>query len=343
MASAFRLGFMTHLEGTGDPCRIYEETLELSVAAEQLGFDVAWVAQHHFKDRSGRLPAPFPFWASRRSARAPASWDGACDSAPGRATSAPPRMPLSSIPSAKAVSSWALAAAATLMNSMPLRSCPRYTTRLHLDGQAVARRTMRRCRGRARPAPPAAGAHPRRQALAKRRQCAGRQFCGRYGCWPFPLARGAFNAGQATDELLLPVVEAYLDAWHGRTAASRIGLSWGIYPAADRRTALAALSADVLRHVDGLIAEGQLPAGQSLEQYCVWLNIAYGHPDEVAAASCADRVLPYATDPILQFNPAMPPLSLAIRMLEQIATEIAPQLTMAAWRAGDYAIIGEAV
>ena len=37
-------------------------------------------------------------------------------------------------------------------------------------------------------------------------------------------------------------------------------------------------------------------------------------------------VLPYATDLILQFNPAVPPLHQAIRMLEQVATEIAPQL-----------------
>jgi alkanesulfonate monooxygenase SsuD/methylene tetrahydromethanopterin reductase-like flavin-dependent oxidoreductase (luciferase family) len=42
MTTRFRLGFMTHLEGAGDLRRIYQETLALFVAAEQLGFDVAW-------------------------------------------------------------------------------------------------------------------------------------------------------------------------------------------------------------------------------------------------------------------------------------------------------------
>jgi alkanesulfonate monooxygenase SsuD/methylene tetrahydromethanopterin reductase-like flavin-dependent oxidoreductase (luciferase family) len=63
MNSSFRLGFLTHLEGADDPRRIYQETLDLFVAADQLGFDVVWVAQHHFKERSGCLPSPFPFLA----------------------------------------------------------------------------------------------------------------------------------------------------------------------------------------------------------------------------------------------------------------------------------------
>ena len=64
MAAAIRLGFMTHNEGAGDPRRIYADTLELFAAAEQLGFDVAWVAQHHFRAHPGRLPSPFPFLAA---------------------------------------------------------------------------------------------------------------------------------------------------------------------------------------------------------------------------------------------------------------------------------------
>ena len=65
---------------------------------------------------------------------------------------------------------------------------------------------------------------------------------------------------------------------------------------------------EVLRSVESLVAQGQLPAGLSLEEYCTRLNIAYGHPDEVAATLRADRILPYATDLILQFSPAMPTL-----------------------------------
>ena len=66
---------MTHNEGEGDPQRIYAETLTLFEVAEQVGFDVAWVAQHHFKAR-GR-PAAVPLSVSRRSITAdtpPAPW-----------------------------------------------------------------------------------------------------------------------------------------------------------------------------------------------------------------------------------------------------------------------------
>ena len=64
MTARIRLGFMTHNEGAGDARRIYAETLDLFTAAEELGFDAAWVAQHHFKERAGRLPSPFPFLAA---------------------------------------------------------------------------------------------------------------------------------------------------------------------------------------------------------------------------------------------------------------------------------------
>src|SRR5947209_2888420 len=64
MSQRIRLGFLTHLEGAGDPRRIYQETLELFVAADQLGFDTGWIAQHHFRIHAGRLPSPFPFLAT---------------------------------------------------------------------------------------------------------------------------------------------------------------------------------------------------------------------------------------------------------------------------------------
>lgn len=59
-----RLGFLTHSEGAGNPRRIYQETLDLFVVADQLGFDVGWLAEHHFKEAAGRLPSLFPMLAA---------------------------------------------------------------------------------------------------------------------------------------------------------------------------------------------------------------------------------------------------------------------------------------
>jgi alkanesulfonate monooxygenase SsuD/methylene tetrahydromethanopterin reductase-like flavin-dependent oxidoreductase (luciferase family) len=68
MGNPFRLGLLTHLEGSGQPGQIYREAIELIVAAEALGFESAWVAQHHF-DKAGRLPSPLPFLAAQGARR----------------------------------------------------------------------------------------------------------------------------------------------------------------------------------------------------------------------------------------------------------------------------------
>ena len=64
MPNPFRLGFLSHLRGRADADNAYREHLEIFDAADQLGFDAVWVAQHHFKDRGGLLPSPFPFLAA---------------------------------------------------------------------------------------------------------------------------------------------------------------------------------------------------------------------------------------------------------------------------------------
>ena len=64
MQKSIRLGFLTHLEGDRDPRQVYEDALTLFAAADQLGFDVGWIAQHHFRTHPGRLPSPFPFLAA---------------------------------------------------------------------------------------------------------------------------------------------------------------------------------------------------------------------------------------------------------------------------------------
>ena len=59
-----RLGFFTYLGGARDPGTVLAETIELFVAAERLGFDSVWVAQHHFGPLVGTLPSPLPFLAA---------------------------------------------------------------------------------------------------------------------------------------------------------------------------------------------------------------------------------------------------------------------------------------
>ena len=311
MSHRMRLGFLTHLEGAGDARRIYQETLELFVAADQLGFDVGWIAQHHFRIHAGRLPSPFPFLAAagERTQRLRLGTS---------IVVLPLEQPLRVAEDAAVVDTLSggrlelgvgSGAEAGEFQAFGLdigRRRELTSDNLQILQHALRGESLNDNGQRLDPPAPTLIDRLWQSALSP----AGVQYV----------------AQQGVGLLLSRAADAYVTAWNGHSTPPRIGLSRGIYPAADKQTALAALRAPVLRATEAMIKQGHLPAGQSLEYYCERMHIAYGHPDEVAATLAADRTLPYATDLILQFNPATPPLEHAIRMLEQIAVEIAPVL-----------------
>ncbi|WP_327087154.1 putative FMN-dependent luciferase-like monooxygenase [Nonomuraea sp. NBC_01738] len=59
-----RLGFFTRLLDDVAPAERYHLAAEQILHAERLGFDTAWVAQHHFDGGEGGLPAPLVFLAN---------------------------------------------------------------------------------------------------------------------------------------------------------------------------------------------------------------------------------------------------------------------------------------
>ena len=58
-----RLGFFTRLLDQTNPAERYRLATAQIIQAERLGFDSAWIAQHHFHEDEGGLPAPFVFLA----------------------------------------------------------------------------------------------------------------------------------------------------------------------------------------------------------------------------------------------------------------------------------------
>src|SRR6185295_1929080 len=58
-----RLGFFTRLLDQVDPAERYRLATAQIVHAERFGFESAWIAQHHFHEDEGGLPAPFVFLA----------------------------------------------------------------------------------------------------------------------------------------------------------------------------------------------------------------------------------------------------------------------------------------
>src|SRR5471032_2481286 len=58
-----RLGFFTRLLDETDAAERYRLATAQIVQSEKSGFDSAWIAQHHFHEAEGGLPAPFVFLA----------------------------------------------------------------------------------------------------------------------------------------------------------------------------------------------------------------------------------------------------------------------------------------
>lgn len=328
MQPGTRLGIFTHTEGAGDPRRIYQETLELFVAAEELGFDVGWLAEHHFKPVAGRLPSLFPFLAaaSQRTQRLRLGaavillpYSHALRVAEDAAvvdTLSDGRLELGVGGGLDPLEFEAFGVDFAQRHAITTASFTTLQAALRGEPLGEHRQLLE---------PPAPTLANRLWQAAMSRT--GAQYVARLGAG-LVLARQAQAVDQRTDESQIPIVETYLENWR-ETTPPRIAVSRSVYPTVDRRTALAELREGVMRIAQGMSRRGVLPAGLALEEYCAAINIAYGHPDEVIESLAADKVIPYATDLILQFNPASPPLHETIRICEEIATRIAPSL---GWR-----------
>jgi alkanesulfonate monooxygenase SsuD/methylene tetrahydromethanopterin reductase-like flavin-dependent oxidoreductase (luciferase family) len=326
MGHSFRLGFLTHLRGADDPRRVYQETLDLFVAAEALGFDAGWVAQHHFKKGSGFLPSPFPFLAAvaerTRHIRLGTS-----------IIVLPLEHPLRLAEDAAVVD---LLSAGRLELGVGSGSDPQEFTPFAVDIATRHQRTSegldllkRALRGEAwgdgglQLQPPA-------PALLNRLWLSGLSplgatYAARHTAGLL-LSRAAWGHEEPTDHVQLPVAQTYVEAWQQPAPPPRLGLSRGIYVAADKKTALHELQSDLMRAAAGMVRQGRMAAGLSCAAYCERFHIAYGHAEEVAASLLADQVFPLTTELIIQIDPVFPSLDKTIRMFEQIACQVAPAL-----------------
>ena len=330
LSQPFRLGFLTHVEGSGDSRHIYQDALDLFTAADEMGFDVGWVAEHHFKEKVGRLPSLFPFLAAASQCTRNIHLGTAVVVLP---FGNPVRLAedaafvdtLSGGRLELGVGSGLDPAEFSAFGVDVAERLPRTTEGLQqlkaaLRGEALGESEL--------------FLNPPAPALIERiwqsgQSVVGAQHVARAGSGLL-LARSIIGPSTdvPTDEQQVPTVEAYLDTWKAASGyaggKARVGMSRGIYPAADKRTALKHLREDIFRVVN--TQKGRFPAGESLESYCRRLHVFYGHPDEVAAELGGDKIFPYATDIIVQFSPVIPPLDEAIHILEQVATQIGPAL-----------------
>jgi alkanesulfonate monooxygenase SsuD/methylene tetrahydromethanopterin reductase-like flavin-dependent oxidoreductase (luciferase family) len=321
-----RLGFFTYLEGEKPQAEVYADALELFIAADELGFDVAWVAQHHFRHHGG-LPSPFVFFATlaERASRIGVG-------------TAVVTLPLES---AIRVAEDAAVFEALHPGRLQLGLGTGFATQQILatfgrageDRRALYDTEIVRLTDALAgdpinddgdllnpPAPRLRARLWEGPSTPERAVEAGRRGSG------LLLSRVAIGAGdRPTHELQIPLVDAYTESLPAG-AAPRIGLSRTVYPSRQpdiaRRDLIAGLE-EMARTSSG---QHTFPKAGGLDGLFAHHNIHTGSPEEVIASLQREPLLERTTDLICQVQPGLPSQAQTLEAMELIATEVAPAL-----------------
>ncbi|MEV7739532.1 LLM class flavin-dependent oxidoreductase [Streptomyces sp. NPDC088921] len=302
----FRLGFLTHVQGRDDDiARTYRNAQELFVVADELGFDVGWVAQHHVPLGGGGLSSPWTFLAH----------------AAARTTRIRLGTAITVLPLEDPVRlSEDIAVVDTLSGGRVEFGAGSGSN--GLEYAAFGKDRARRRELTSENPTPARRLH--RPCLARGVQRAGSRLRRTQRFEPAP-EPGGLRRRRPHRRSPTPLGRRYLAAWD-RPHRPRIGLSRFVFPAKDRRTALAAIGDDVHRAALRMAEHGAFPRdfgrGRGVAPLPLVLRPSRGRRRGARAGEGAA----VATDLITQCNPAVPDHDAAIRALELIATEVAPAL-----------------
>ena len=323
-----RLGFFTRLLDETTAAERYRLATEQITHAERCGFDSAWIAQHHFHEGEGGLPAPFVFLAQA------AVQTSRIRLGTGIVT-LPLELPVRVAEDAAVtdlISGGRLEVGVgpggnlTAFTAFGLDANDRHKL---MNGNLELMRTAW-----------AGGALPGGDKLYP----ASPTLVDRIWQATFSVD-GARRAGLAGDGLMLsrtqprsadapkallsdiqnPMIDAYLEALpKGREP--RILASRTIFVADDAKEAirLAEIGATRMRH--RLAATGNLSSGSLVGDLIAAFDVHLGTPEQVVASLQADDTLRRATDLTMQVHSIDPPHPFILRSIELMAEQVAPAL-----------------
>jgi alkanesulfonate monooxygenase SsuD/methylene tetrahydromethanopterin reductase-like flavin-dependent oxidoreductase (luciferase family) len=321
-----RLGFFSYLEGHQPAAEVYAEALDVFVAADGFGYDVAWVAQHHFAHHGG-LPSPFVFFAALAERTRTIAVGTAVVTLPLEhpvrlaedaavfETLYPNRLHLGvgtgfATPAVLATFDRAGADRRALYDGTIDRLLAALAGEAVNDDGDVVHPAVPALRERIWEAP----------STPERAREAGRRGSG------LLLSRIAIGAGDRPSyELQAPIVEQYLAALPA-AVAPRIGLSRTVYPSHRRDVALGDLNAGLDQMLAGLANQGQAVPDISREALFAHHNIHFGSPEAVVETLSREPLLDQVTDLICQVQPGLPSRAQTLDAVELIATVVAPAL-----------------
>ncbi|EIV92815.1 LLM class flavin-dependent oxidoreductase [Frankia sp. QA3] len=344
----FKLGFLTHVHGPGRPARaVYRDLVEFFVAAEELGFDGGWVAQHHLRADYGRLPSPLVLLAAvaERTSRIELGTGIVVVPLEDPLRLAEDAAVLDELSGGRVQlglgSGGANLDSFTAFGRDPQGARPAFEAAVRTVGGALRGGTLGG--GSLTLQPPASGLADRLWHATSTAE--GARFAAASG--------NGLLLGSAVHDprgVQLPLAESYLDAWpadsgdahelgDGSGARPRIAVIRAVFPAKDRRDARDDLAPAIELLLQVFARHGVSDVDElTVDDGLARLNVHYGHPDEVIGSLRADPALLDFVDyfvPVVSHEVST--LDADIRRLETIAREIAPAL---GWRPAAAATAG---
>jgi putative FMN-dependent luciferase-like monooxygenase len=329
-----RLGFFTRLLDQADAAERYRLATAQILHAEKFGFDSAWIAQHHFHEAEGGLPAPFVF-LSQAAARTSRIRLGT------GIVTLPLELPVRVAEDAAVLdlmSDHRLEVGVgpggnmTAFAAFGLDSDERHSL---FDRHLALLRTAWSNGA----LPGGDRLYPSSPTLVDR-------------IWQATFTvSGARRAGLAGDGLMLsrtqprapdapgasladiqnPMIDAYLEALP-RGRAPRILASRTVFVADDHDEAMKLAENGLIRMRHRLAATGNLSSGNLIGDIITAMDVHVGTAEEVIASLQADSTLARATDLTMQVHSIDPPHRFILRSIELFAEKVAPALGWAPGR-----------
>jgi putative FMN-dependent luciferase-like monooxygenase len=342
-ANLKRLGFFTRLLDQAPPAERYRLAAEQITHAETAGLDSAWIAQHHFHEAEGGLPAPFAFlgFVAAQTSRIRLGTGIVTLPLEHPVRVAEDAAVLDLLANGRFELGVGTGGNPTAFAAFGLDSAQRndiFARNLDIVRTALA----------GRPLTGGDTLYPSRP-----------QLCDRIWQATFSVSGGA-RAGKAGDGLLLsrtqprskdapratlaeiqhPIIDAYLEALPPG-CEPRIMASRSIFAADDREEALRLAGIGLRRARDHFLRGGHLPPGEALSDMITAFDTHVGAPDDVIASLHTDSTLERVTDLVFQAHSVDPPHPYILRSIELIAERVAPALGWTRKTAADPALVGE--
>ena len=341
LANLKRLGFFTRLLDQATAAERYRLAAEQIMRAEKAGLDSAWIAQHHFHEAEGGLPAPFAFlgFVAAQTSRI-------------RLGTGIVTLPLENpVRVAEDAAVLDLMSDGRFELGVGTGGNPSAFAAFGLDSaerNEIFARNLDVVRSALAGRPLAGGdtLYPSRP-----------QLCGRIWQATFSVSGGT-RAGKAGDGLLLsrtqprskdaphatlaeiqhPIIDAYMAALPPG-CEPRIMASRTIFAADDRGEAMRLAGIGLRRALPNFLAGGHLRPGEALADMITAFDTHVGTPDDVIASLRSDSTLERVTDLVFQAHSVDPPHPYILRSIELVAEKVAPALGWTKTTAADVALV----